>query len=665
MALMHRFVEGIAKPTRSPIHEQFDRAIRLAHLLGEDVDAQHMYFGSTEPRHGPLPARLASLIEERVRLRHAAGWLSANGVRVYTLPQWLLGTSQCRSGWSPRGLHVGLHGEGLPRIAVKDALNLKELGHQELAGVVLRPQRRSKLRQARLAAAAASLLHDLETILCAPASASDWLREMIEDPRSAESEALRIWNTFIADCSLPKSFRIPGRALSLGDLMILRDGFEGGRHRQSFAEQQPWAARILLRERDRDPEAFAPIDENPANGVPVAAKLICCGGDGDGNSCEKALRFTRTIARHRNRPAVDQLLGQDRGGTNRLLRSLLIEAHEKDGGELLSHIGGKAGRARRQIKRALEVYYAYRERSGTHDCAYELSVLVIRMMIRNAFDPRSLDPQMMASGLAAVSADCLAAFAAQRQSEFSIQVPDLEADTLDIGILALVAFLGRPRRPRLTAGQLVKFAEAASQRGIHSISTIKHRIDAGWPTPLGWSAQEHSTLTGASISPLTRITQLLDEGRRMRNCLQDGRYNRPAVLGRTALFSLRVDDESATLALKPNERGVNGKVWIDGWEIDQFRGPSNGEPSIACRHAADSLIQRLNDQCPRTVPEAEISRRQRIRAAMDQSRTFNDDVGTARERWTEIYVRLLPRGLASVSPSEIVDAYLREKVGHK
>ena len=81
------------------------------------------------------------------------------------------------------------------------------------------------------------------------------------------------------------------------------------------------------------------IDENPANGILVSAKLLCCSSE-DGTTYPKALRFAKSIAQHRENAAIDCLLGIGQRSNSRV-RSLLMEAHVQDGGELLSHIGSR------------------------------------------------------------------------------------------------------------------------------------------------------------------------------------------------------------------------------------------------------------------------------------------------------------------------------------
>ena len=155
------------------------------------------------------------------------------------------------------------------------------------------------------------------------------------------------------------------------------------------------------------------------------------------------------LPRHRHKGALDSLLGDigTHGGDHQV-RSLLLEAYEQDS-ELFTHIGEDIERARRQIKRAISVLFAYRDgTSGSFPCAYALATLLVRLMVRGGYEPSSVDPAAIATGLAAVSADSLAAFATEQLADPAVSLPEPDADTLDTGVLALLAFIGETE-PRL------------------------------------------------------------------------------------------------------------------------------------------------------------------------------------------------------------------------
>ena len=479
----------------------------------------------------------------------------------YILPWWIALDPQ-RQPREYSSLLVNLPSED-QSLSIRDALSGGEVSCEVLCQVLLRHRQRNSLRRQKLLSAATTLLFGLDAVLSEIPSTSELLQSIVNNPGFIETEALQVWHRFIADCTLPASFQVPGRALSLGELQILETGSEGGRHRHSFADQQPWAARRLLRGPCAH-EAFAPIDENPANAIAVSAQLLCCANDG--TACEKAMRFARSIARHRQDLLIDRLLGGD-DQTDRQIRSLLLEAHQEDP-ELLSHITNVHD-TRRQIRKTIEMIYSYRdEMGGSFACGYRLAVLMIRMMVRSRFDPRIIDPHTVASGLVTMSADCLAAFASERLSDPSISSPEPDADSLDIGLLGFLAFVGHPRRPQLTARQLVRMAERAYQRmGIHKISAMEKHRDASWGAPSGWPPNQGvSDPSGlATISALTSVTELLHEGRSMQNCLANGRYSRAGVLGHLSFFSIVAGDDRdrATLALQPLQRlGSGGEVSV-------------------------------------------------------------------------------------------------------
>ena len=259
-----------------------------------------------------------------------------------------------------------------------------------------------------------------------------------------------------------------------------------------------------------------------------------------------------------------------------------------------------------------------------------------------------------------MSADCLAAFASERLSDPSVVSPEPDADSLDIGMLAFAAFLGKSKKPQLTCRQLHKFAKAANERGVQKISFVKDHPDASWSVPSSWFNVDFSDPLGKMKTiPLTSVEDILEEGRRMKNCLAGGRYNRAAIVGRLAFFSISGDTDRATLSVMPlQHRGSDGETFIDKWEIDQLCGVGNSEPSDACKEAAEFLVRRLNEQCPYSIPRSEVARRRDILHEMDRSRGVNTDIACAQKRWDEIYLKLLPPRFANLSPSEIVDEYL-------
>ena len=625
--------------TRS-LESRAERAERCA-LLSNLMRRSSSPRGSAPAPTRAVPAAFARLVESQVRLRHAAARSCSNTGVVYTLPWWLAWGTRFRS-MGPQGLRVHLEEDGF-RIRVEDACTLKAVSQWRVGAALLRPQRPSARRRRLLAATASALLHGLEVVTGRTPLASRWLARSVTDPSAAEREALTIWGRFVEDCNVPSSFR-GGRLglrapLRLGELLLLRSGAKGGRHRHAFAQQQPWATRELLK-RPGCEEALVLIDEHPAAGIHVAARELCCSvGD---EPCEAAVEFARRMPRHRARPHIDKLLGSGHRSDAKK-RAILLKAASEDGHELLRHIEG-APLARAQVATACDVANWYEAALGSVSTALGIAALLFRMMIRDTFVPRDVDAYGVAVGLATVAADSLAAHVAARQ-------PESRDDRIDVALDALVAYFGHTRRPLLTAKQFVRFAEAAGQRGVHG--------DGGsnWPVPLGWSPRKHLELEGAIIKPLTRRQDLSAEGRQMRNCLARGYGFERALVGDVAFFSIQASDGARATAMLTAVQSV-GTLELKGWRVEQVLGPNNEAATDPCLSAVGSLVTAMNEACPLNVPDAELMRRQRLDG---RERTFNANMAAAETRWFEIYVPLLPRRMATLSPGEVVSAYLAKQ----
>ena len=688
--VMETFIRSAAASAGGLGPEVSGRAALLARLLGEaggveshqfGLDARYAGLGAGDlAGRAPLPDALARTIERQVRLRHRPARryvTAADGAveTVFVLPRWLYrdprhADDDLLGHWAPAGsFRVRLRSERddreRPGIAVDGNPSNLALYRVSPNEVMLRRRAASEKRRRYLVATAQAILDELKAVLGArPSQESDWLRRMIEDPGAAEAEALRVWRGFVSACTVPESFAIPGRALSLADLMVIRSGAEGGRHRETFVIQQPWAAGNLLDRTDAE-EQFRTLDENPANALKRAAEFLCCSANA---ACEKAIGMAKRMPRHRLNVALDRLLGKPgEHGDDHQIRNILLEAHTQDS-ELLSHVGSDAALARRQIRASIRALYAYRDdTSGSFACAYQLATVLSRIMIRTGCDPDALDPDVLVAGLTALSGDVLAAFVEEQLADPSVPPPVTDADTLDSGVLAFLSLIGgdgpadRLGRPRMTVKQLMKFAAGACERNVHKIAVVKVEVDDKWPPPPGWSADEHGSAGGAEIVPLTTAAAMLIEGKVLQNCLRDGRYERSALLGRLALFSIKARDGRATLALKPKEEMVVGEVQVENWSIDQLRGPLNDDPSPGCLAAASALVQQLNAGRPAVVPRQEVLRRREVQQTLDRARSFNDDTLVALQRWSDLYAGLLPRSLSRTTPADIVARYLQRR----
>ena len=680
MEVLEEFAEW-AGGSDSPFEEKVIRGALMARMLGESYEENERLrrAGGERPtvRPGelrwsePLAGKLATRIEEQVRLRHAPAcltWTADDGEEetVFVLPRWLNedpegdGSDAGLFAPIPRNLHVRFRGDAFH---VGDALTESELDEDELRAIRLVRKVPDASRRWSMVSTALTMLDELEVILGMPLSEDEWLLHLVEAPAAAEEEALHLWNdVFLPGCGVPPSFLLGDRALSLADMQVLRRGAEGGRHRRTFASQHPWATRIILDLPDPAAveAAFEPIDANPSASILVAAKRICCSAE---SACPKAVRFAKFLPRHWDNPALDDLLGEaGTGHPGSQVRSVLLEAHEEDG-ELLSHIGEDAWETRGRILRAIEVLFAYRDDlGGSFVCAYRLATCLARIFVRSAHDPSDVDPEEIAAGLAALSADSLAAFVAKKLESRPSGLPEADVDTLDAGVLAFLAHVGETRRPRLTARQLLKFAEFARDRSVHQMTVIRTEIEDTWPPPPGWLAEEHASLRGAKVTPLNSVGGCLSEGEELDHCMRHGRYQRAAVMGRVALFSIMAGDGRSTLALKPVERERGGAARLTGWRIEEHRAARNDDPSPGCEAAATALLEALNGKCPRPVPRAEVRRRKRVQEAFDRSRSFNPDTSAAEERWSELYAKRLPRAFRAVTPERIVEDYFRNAV---
>ena len=233
---------------------------------------------------------------------------------------------------------------------------------------------------------------------------------------------------------------------------------------------------------------------------------------------------------------------------------------------------------------------------------------------------------------------------------------------MDRGILALIGLLDGSGRPELTGKQLVAFAEGAAARCVHRIRILE-RADIGseWPEPPGLNAG--SGIAGARF--LATPGEVRAEGRGMQNCLRYAEsYIHGSSLGRLALFSIRAPDGvRATLSLASVESLNKGGIRVDGYEIDELRGFGNREADLACRAVAERVADALNDCSPRSLPPEEALRRAEVRRLLNERRSFNEDPAAAEERWRELYLPLLPRRFAELSPQKVVEDWFRKRAG--
>ena len=498
--------------------------------------------------------------------------------------------------------------------------------------------------------AARALAVELEFILGAAPSAGGWLRWAARAPREAERFAVDVWNAFVADCGAPESFRLPGRSLRLHELAILRDAGDHRGDRLWFADRQPWAARALMQSPSAE-EKFREIQANRASAVKISAEFLCCAGVED---CGKAKRLAQRMPRYRAKADLDLVFGDSGRRQDRAARALLFEALARDGIGAIDRVVENPRLARRQLELSVEAAQA----GLGAEAGYEVGVVLFRTMLWSRFDPARGDGGALSRGLAAVSADSLAAFVARRRSDPAFRVPDDNGD-LDVGVLALLNLVGGGARPALTGRQLTNFVTGANRVAVHRIVTSSTLFGEEWPEPPGLpAAMGEAGMGGAEIVFLRDAAALAKEGERMQNCLRNGWYRVEALLGKLAIFAIDDGRSRATLSIAAAHRAAGSGLRVERYVIAQLKGVANAPPAPACAAAAAHLVAGLNSRCPADLPREEAMRRSRIRRAIDGAKSYNRDPGAAVERWRS-YRRLLPRRFAGLSPSDVVDRYLR------
>ena len=104
------------------------------------------------------------------------------------------------------------------------------------------------------------------------------------------------------------------------------------------------------------------------------------------------------------------------------------------------------------------------------------------------------------------------------------------------------------------------------------------------------------------MTPLNSGPACLNEGDELEHCMREGRYQRAAVMGRVALFSIVAEDGRSTLALEPDERERGGATRLHGWRVEQHRAARNGDPSPGCEAARDGPAGGIEPELPAPGP---------------------------------------------------------------
>lgn len=588
---------------------------------------------------GSLPGGLVSRIEKLVERNHRAGHRARPDGSLFTLPSWLVVDREAPVAEDP--LRVHLH-----RQSDKGAMTVStNWSRAQLKTVRLSPRTPAAWRRALILQSSCTIRQGLEEILGAPPDAR-WIRNMAKTPESVEEEAIGVWSLLLNIADAPRGLVIPGFEATLDDLIVVNRGVEAGRDRRWFADHWPAVVSVQCHGGDVEQD-YRRVEKNRKAAIQAATRSVCCQGD---ENCRKAARFARILPRYDRDTEISRLLA----GVDPAIRWLVVNVDEDDSGGLMRRIARKSEHAREQMEYIVSALRALNSRSFQHDKGlYAAGALLSRVLAGSGCDPARLDPTVVGRGLIAVSADCLAAFAAVRRSDG----PPTEASSLEAGALALIELLATAR-PRLTPKQLFRFLEHADSHAVHRVRSAATELPESWPAPAGWAEVQPASDSGdARIVPLLSATAVKAEGKTMSNCLRGGTYMRvPLLTGRKALFSVQVGDDRATLALVATERREASRIQVESYALDALKGPKNGPATPSCEDAARALVERLNRRVPTVLSAAEVQRRQEVLSRLERH-SFNANLATARERW-EQYVRRLPKRFWSTTPRSVVDGVM-------
>lgn len=647
LAMVYRHARDAAG---APVSERDSWTLEL--LVGVDTGLEAL--DGANPGSGLQ--QLAGLVADRTVRRHSASCNSVGGDFVRVFPAWML---EDRRGRGKRGLCV-VTGAFAAHVHIADALTTKPFPPLRLRHYALRRRRPSGRRRERLAAEARHLLECLQRVLGTVPESALALRRMAEYPAEAEREALEVWNGFLDECCNRMGRQAVKAGLTMEGLSLLGQGRDGGRDRMFFLEHYPWAFAAALDSGDAE-RLLRRIDENRANARAVAERLLCCQRL---EECESARLVARRMPKYRADPALLRVLGRYSSERDTRFRAILLEANAQDGGELLEHVLRDGAATRRQLAFATQAILWTGATGSGLTTRYGCGMLAFRSFAWSRHEPNGADPAVLVEGLAAASADCLAAFAARYPPDETDDPDRPEGpDPVDRGIAALTGLLNGSGRPELTGKQLIAFVEGAAARCVHRIRILE-RADVGsqWPEPPGWNAGTGTA--GARF--LATPDAVRAEGRQMQNCLRYAEsYIHGSALGRLMLFSIRAagNGPRATLNLASLESLDNGRIRVDGYRVSEFRGFGNGEPDPACLAVAERVARALNGSCPFIVPPEEAFRRAEVRRVLNERRSYNEDPAAAEERWRELYLPLLPRRFAGLSAQEVVEDRVRKRAG--
>ncbi len=610
----------------------------------------------------PIPARLGDWIEERTRHVHSP-WRKPSKVgTTYMLPNWLPRIQSW--GFKPPSSIRAWMRHGLPSTTrVTYPSSFRRVDQLCLKDIVLRRQSVSAQRRESMLNHAEWILDSLRAVLGYDPVRSTWLEQMIEDTVEFERWTLSsVWNPFVLEFNRPASLFLRKDCPNLRDQLKLERGCDGGAHRRSFAEQQPWAA-ISLLNRSSASRGLNEIDRNPANGLLAAARELCCFS---GRAyCPRSVTFARFLPRRRHAPSFDHILDECNCFGRHSMRCLLMEAHVQDGGELISHIRDGPTVVLRQITRAHMLRDSpWNYRDVADETTFATAALLLRMMVRDRFvDPARLEPNLAFGAMVVMSAESLAAYA--NCDRYSLPEYETFGHTtidrgLDAGIRAFVHLVGSTRKPRLTTRQLIRLSEHCEREGTILSRNRQLQDLTDWSiAPQLLETCERLGSEDLAMVPLAKIADLEDEGRTMKHCLAySNSYVTRLLVGQISVISVRTaTGVRATLVLQPVQATRYGEAVIQNWRIEEFRGSRNARPPRFFHRLVERLVEELDAQCPIPIPESVRRQRRRVVDALGSPLEINRDKGVADDRWRSFYRRALPPRFSKLTPHKIVASY--------
>ena len=185
-------------------------------------------------------------------------------------------------------------------------------------------------------------------------------------------------------------------------------------------------------------QQYQRVERNRKEAVQVATSVFCCS---DNAECEIAARFARAYPRYG--PDINRMLaGDDR--LRKAIRLFFVKADHEEKGRSFSGACSAVRRiAREQMEFVVDAVRGLQSRHFGHDGGLlATGMLLARILAGSACDPARLEPALIGRTLVAVSADCLATFAAQRRSEPTVEPLEPDASSLETGVMALIEVLG-------------------------------------------------------------------------------------------------------------------------------------------------------------------------------------------------------------------------------